>query len=80
MFLMTYDSLSQEKVLRRNKLEEASGAGTGSISSMTGQSIARYLSSFSNISVGEIAIFNRVLSPAEITLVETSLAIKWQVV
>lgn len=80
MFVMTYDSLSQEKVLRRNKIEEATGAGTGSISSMTGQSIARYLSSFSNIAVGEIAIFNRVLSPAEITLVETSLAIKWQVV
>jgi hypothetical protein len=80
MFVMTYDSLSQEKFLRRNKVEEASGAGTASISSMTGQSIARYLSSFSNISVGEIAIFNRVLSPAEITLVETSLAIKWQVV
>lgn len=80
MFIMTYNSLTQEKVLRRNKVEEATGAGTGSISSMTGQAIGRYLSAFSNISVGEIAIFNRVLSQAEIDTVETSLAIKWQVV
>lgn len=79
MFLMTYDSTTQEKVLRRNKLEEATGAGTGSISSMTGQSICRYLSAFGNVSVGEIAIFNRVLSAQEINTVETALAIKWQV-
>lgn len=79
MFVMTYDSLSQEKVLRRNKLEEATGAGTASISSMTGQALCRYLSAFANISIGEIAMFNRVLSPAEINTVETSLAIKWQV-
>lgn len=79
LFLMTYDANTQEKVLRRNKIEEATGAGTGSLSGMTGQAICRYLSAFGNIPVGEIAIFNRVLSPAEITTVETSLAIKWQI-
>jgi hypothetical protein len=79
LFLMTYDSNTQEKFLRRNKVEEASGAGTASLSGMTGQSICRYLSAFGNIAVGEIAIFNRVLNASEINTVETSLAIKWQV-
>lgn len=79
LFLMTYDANTQEKVLRRNKVEEATGAGTGSISGMTGQSLCRYLSAFGNFAVGEIAIFNRVLNASEINTVETSLAIKWQV-
>ncbi len=80
LFVMTYDSLTQEKVLRRNKVEEATGAGTGALSGMTGQAIGRYLSTFANVAVGEIAIFNRVLNASEINTVETSLAIKWQVV
>lgn len=80
LFIMTYNSLTQEKELRRNGVSVATGAGTGSISSMSGQSIARYLSSFSNTRVGEIAMLNRVLSPTEIETVETSLGIKWQTV
>lgn len=79
MFVMTYNADTQEKFVRRNKVEEAAGAGTGSISSMTGQSIGRYLSAFGNVSVGEIAIFNRVLTTQEINTVETALAIKWQI-
>lgn len=79
LFVMTYNADTQEKVLRRNRTQVASGAGNGSLSSMTGQSIARYLSAFGNISVGEIAIFNRVLTTQEINTSETALSIKWQI-
>ncbi len=79
LITFTFDSLTNGKIVRRNKVQELESAGTGSLSGMIGQALGRYLTQYGNIQLGEVAIFNRVLTQAEIDNAEGSLAIKWGV-
>ena len=80
LFLVTFDSSNYERRTRRNAADEALGAASGTISGMTGQALGKYLSAYGNFALGELLIYNRVLSASEITSVERDLMSKWSIV
>lgn len=77
VYTFTFDALTSGKIIRRNGVEELEAAGTGSLNNMVGQALGRYLTTYGNFELGEVALFNRVLSTQEILDVETALMIKW---
>jgi hypothetical protein len=46
---------------------------------MSGQALGKYLSSFGNFALGELLIYNRVLTTSEINGVERDMMSKWSI-
>jgi hypothetical protein len=79
LYLVTFDGTNLERRTRRNAADEALGASNGSLSGMTGQALGKYLSAYGNFALGELLIYNRVLTTSEITGVERDLMSKWSI-
>ena len=79
LYLVTFDSTTFERRIRRNTLDEGLGASSGSLSGMSGQALGKYLSSFGNFALGELLIYNRVLTASEINGVERDMMSKWSI-
>jgi len=79
LYLMTFDGITFERRIRRNTADEGLGAASGALSGMSGQALGKYLSSFGNFALGELLIYNRVLTASEINCVERDLMSKWSI-
>jgi hypothetical protein len=79
LYAMTYSIADNSRVIRRNGTVVGLGASGGSLNSMTAQTLGRYLSTFGQFDLGELLIYNRVLSAYEITQVERDLLSKWSI-
>ena len=79
LYLVTFDATTFERRTRRNSADEALGAASGAVSGMTGQALGKYLSAFGNFALGELLIYNRVLTASEISGVERDLMSKWSI-
>lgn len=79
LYLMTFDGTTFERRIRRNTADEGLGAASGVISGMSGQALGKYLSSFGNFALGELLIYNRVLTTSEINGVERDMMSKWSI-
>lgn len=79
LYLATFDGTTFERRIRRNTADEGLGAASGVITGMSGQSLGKYLSSFGNFAIGELLIYNRVLTTSEINSVERDMMSKWSI-
>jgi hypothetical protein len=79
LYLLTFDGSTFERRTRRNAADEALGAASGVITGMTGQALGKYLSAFGSFALGELLIYNRVLTASEISGVERDLMSKWSI-
>ena len=80
IYTIVYDSSNNQRTIRRNRVEVSRAVTSGSVSSMTGQSIGRYISSYGNFKIGEFLIYDRALQFAEQETVEKDLISKWSIV
>lgn len=80
IFSMVFDSTNNQRIVRRNGSEVSRAVSQGSLAGMTGQSIGRYLSSYSSFKIGELIIYDRALQFAEYNTVEKDLISKWSIV
>ena len=80
IYTIVYDSSNNERTVRRNRVEVSRAVSGGSLASMTGQSLGRYISSYGNFKIGEFLIYDRALQFAEQETVEKDLISKWSIV
>jgi hypothetical protein len=80
IYTIVYDSSNNQRTVRRNRVEVSRAVAGGSLSSMTGQAIGRYVSSYGNFKIGEFLIYDRALQFAEQETVEKDLISKWSIV
>jgi len=80
IYTIIYDSSNNQRTVRRNRVEVSRAVTGGSVSSMTGQAIGRYVSSYGNFKIGEFLIYDRALQFAEHETVEKDLISKWSIV
>ena len=80
IYTIVYDSSNNQRTVRRNRVEVSRAVAGGSLSSMTGQSLGRYISSYGNFKIGEFLIYDRALQFAEQETVEKDLISKWSIV
>ncbi len=80
IYTIVYDSSNNQRTVRRNRVEVSRAVSGGSLASMTGQSIGRYISSYGNFKIGEFLIYDRALQFAEQETVEKDLISKWSIV
>lgn len=80
IYTMVYDLSNNQRTVRRNGVEVSRAVSQGSLSSMTGQSIGRYISSYGSFKIGELIIYDRALQFAEYNTVEKDLISKWSIV
>ena len=80
IFTIVYDSSNNQRTVRRNRVEVSRAVTGGSVASMTGQAIGRYVSSYGNFKIGEFLIYDRALQFAEQETVEKDLISKWSIV
>lgn len=80
IYTIVFDSSNNQRVVRRNRVEVSRAVTGGSVASMTGQAIGRYVSSFGNFKIGEFLIYDRALQFAEYETVEKDLISKWSIV
>jgi hypothetical protein len=80
IYTIVYDSSNNQRTIRRNRVEVSRAVTGGSVSSMTGQAIGRYISSYGNFKIGEFLIYDRALQFAEQETVEKDLISKWSIV
>ena len=80
IYTIVYDSSNNQRTVRRNRVEVSRAVAGGSLSSMTGQSLGRYISSYGNFKIGEFLIYDRALHFAEQETVEKDLISKWSIV
>lgn len=80
IYTMVYDLTNNQRTVRRNRVEVSRAVSSGSVASMTGQSIGRYVSSYGNFKIGEFLIYDRALQFAEYETVEKDLMSKWSIV
>lgn len=80
IYTIIYDSSNNQRTVRRNKVEVSRAVTGGSVASMTGQAIGRYISSYGNFRIGEFLIYDRSLQFAEYEAVEKDLISKWSIV
>ena len=80
IYTIVYDSSNNQRTVRRNRVEVSRAVTGGSIASMTGQAIGRYVSSYGNFKIGEFLIYDRALQFAEQETVEKDLISKWSIV
>jgi hypothetical protein len=80
IYTIVYDSSNNQRTVRRNRVEVSRAVTSGSVASMTGQAIGRYVSSYGNFKIGEFLIYDRALQFAEQETVEKDLISKWSIV
>jgi hypothetical protein len=80
IYTIVYDSSNNQRTVRRNRVEVSRAVAGGSLSSMTGQAIGRYVSSYGNFKIGEFLIYDRALQFGEYETVEKDLISKWSIV
>ena len=80
IYTIVFDSSTNERTVRRNRVEVSRSVAGGSVASMTGQAIGRYVSSYGNFKIGEFLIYNRALQFSEYETVEKDLISKWSIV
>ena len=80
IYTIVYDSSNNQRTIRRNRVEVSRAVTSGSVASMTGQAIGRYISSYGNFKIGEFLIYDRALQFAEQETVEKDLMSKWSIV
>lgn len=80
IYTLVYDLTNNQRTVRRNRVEVSRAVAGGSVSSMTGQAIGRYISSYGNFKIGEFLIYDRALQFAEYETVEKDLMSKWSIV
>ncbi len=80
IYTLVYDLTNNQRTVRRNRVEVSRAVSGGSVSSMTGQAIGRYISSYGNFKIGEFLIYDRALQFAEYETVEKDLMSKWSIV
>ncbi len=80
IYTLVYDLTNNQRTVRRNRVEVSRAVSSGSVASMTGQSIGRYISSYGNFKIGEFLIYDRALQFAEYETVEKDLMSKWSIV
>lgn len=79
LYCLRYDIVDNRRELRRNGNTVGLGASGGSLSGMSGQTLGRYLGNFGQFDLGELIIYDRVLSDYEIDQVERDLLSKWTI-
>jgi plastocyanin len=80
LYTITFDSSNNERKVRRNGTLLGNDLSDGTLgTAMTGQSLGRYLSSFGQFDLGELLIYNRVLSQYERDQIQRDLASKWTI-
>jgi len=80
IYTIVYDSSNNQRTIRRNRVEVSRAVTSGSVASMTGQAIGRYISSYGNFKIGEFLIYDRALQFAEQETVEKDLMSKWSII
>ena len=80
IYTIVYDSSNNQRTVRRNRVEVSRAVTGGSLSTMTGQAIGRYVSSYGNFKIGEFLIYDRALQFSEQETVEKDLISKWSIV
>ena len=80
IYTIVYDSSNNQRTIRRNRVEVSRAVTSGSVASMTGQAIGRYISSYGNFKIGEFLIYDRALQFAEQETVEKDLISKWSII
>ncbi len=80
IYTLVYDLTNNQRTVRRNRVEVYRAVAGGSVSSMTGQAIGRYVSSYGNFKIGEFLIYDRALQFAEYETVEKDLMSKWSII
>lgn len=80
IYTIVYDSSNNQRTVRRNRVEVSRAVTSGSLASMTGQAIGRYVSSYGNFKIGEFLIYDRALQFAEQETVEKDLISKWSII
>jgi len=80
IYTIVYDLSNNQRTVRRNRVEVSRAVSGGSVASMTGQAIGRYISSFGNFKIGEFLIYDRALQFSEYETVEKDLMSKWSIV
>jgi len=80
IYTIVYDLSNNQRTVRRNRVEVSRAVTGGSVASMTGQAIGRYISSYGNFKIGEFLIYDRALQFAEQETVEKDLISKWSIV
>lgn len=80
IYTLVYDLTNNQRTVRRNRVEVSRAVSSGSVSSMTGQAIGRYVSSYGNFKIGEFLIYDRALQFSEYETVEKDLISKWSIV
>jgi hypothetical protein len=79
LYNISFNAGTLERRVRRNGNTVGLGASSGSLAGMTGQTIGRYLTTYGQFDLGEIIIYNRVLSDYEVGQVERDLISKWTI-
>jgi hypothetical protein len=78
-YTLVYSAADNSRRIRRNSQDVGVGASSGSLSSMTGQAVGRYITAYGQFTLGELLIYNRALSATEYLAVERDLISKWSV-
>lgn len=79
LYCIKFNTADNSRTVRRNKSIVGLGASNGALSGMTGQALGRYLGAFGQFDLGELIIYNRVLSDYETDQVERDLMSKWTI-
>jgi len=79
LYCVKYSTADNSRIVRRNKSVVGIGASNGALSGMTGQALGRHLGAFGQFDLGEVIIYNRVLSDYETEQVERDLMSKWTI-
>jgi hypothetical protein len=79
LYGVTYNSSDNSRVIRRNGVVVGLGASNGSLTGMSGQTLGRYLTSYGQFDLGELLVYNRVLTSYEIQQIERDLLSKWSI-
>lgn len=79
LYVLTYSNTDNTRVIRRNGSLVGLSASNGSLTGMSGQTLGRYLTSYGQFDLGEMLIYNRVLSAYEINQIERDLLSKWSI-
>lgn len=79
LYGFTYSNVDNSRVIRRNGSIVGLGASNGSLTGMSGEALGRYLTTYGQFDLGELLIYNRVLTAYEILQIERDLLSKWSI-
>jgi hypothetical protein len=79
IFTHTFNASTNERIVRRNRVEVSRAVSGGSLSGMSGQALGRYSATYGSFKIGEFILYNRALQFAEYETVEKDLMSKWSI-